>query len=153
MRDQLARDCFIDSLNDQEIEWAVHQERPRFVDDAVRLALEFEAFQNGCRQRMYQKQAGVRMQQMSQKTNMSPAFDDSHLSDIRQISQNSWIVPNDRNKIKFNNQSKNNGECHYCGYKGHFIKDCRKRLYDLRMARKNTKGHLVLIKTRETHIS
>lgn len=87
------------------------------------------------------------------KTNMSPAFDDCHLSDIRQISQNSWIVPNDRNKIKFNNQSKNNGECHYCGYKGHFIKDCRKRLYDLRMARKNTKGHLVLIKTRETHIS
>lgn len=61
MRDQLARDCFIDSLNDQEIEWAVHQ------DDAVRLALEFEVFQNGRRQRMYQKQAGVRMQQMSQK--------------------------------------------------------------------------------------
>lgn len=74
MRDQLARDCFIDSLNDQEIEWAVHQERPIFVDDAVRLALEFEAFQNGRRQRMYQKQAGVRMQQMSQNTNMSPAL-------------------------------------------------------------------------------
>lgn len=139
MRDQLARDCFIDSLNDQEIEWAVHQERPRFVDDAVRLALEFEAFQNGRRQRMYQKQADVRMQQMSQKTNMSPAFDDSHLSDIRQISQNSWIVPNDRNKIKFNNQSKNKGECHYCGYKGHFIKDCRKRLYDLKNGQKEYK--------------
>lgn len=133
VRERLARDCFIDSLNDQEIEWAVHQGRPRFVDHTVNLALEFEAFQNIRKQRMYQKQAGVRMQQMSQNTNMSSAFL------IRHISQNSRIFPNDRNKIKFNNQSKNNGKCHYCGYKGHFIKDCRKRLYDLKNCQKEYK--------------
>lgn len=45
---------------------------------------------------MYQKQAGVWMQQMSQNISiiMSAAFDEPHLSDIRQISQNNRNVKN-----------------------------------------------------------
>ena len=45
---------------------AVHQGKPKFVDDAVQLALEYETFQNGRKQRIYQKHFGVRIQQMSQ---------------------------------------------------------------------------------------
>ncbi|KAL3886126.1 hypothetical protein ACJMK2_026142 [Sinanodonta woodiana] len=39
VREQLARDCFLDALNDPEVEWAVHQGKPKSMDDAAHLAL------------------------------------------------------------------------------------------------------------------
>lgn len=68
---------------------AVHQGKPKFVDDAVQLALEYETFQNGRKQRIYQKHFGVRIQQMSQNMS-SNVVDDFQSSGIRQISQNNW---------------------------------------------------------------
>ena len=47
LKDQIARDCFIDSINDHELEWFVYQGKPKTVDEAMQLALEFEAFQVG----------------------------------------------------------------------------------------------------------
>ena len=47
LRDQIARDCFIDALNEHELEWFVYQGKPKTVDEATQLALEFEAFQSG----------------------------------------------------------------------------------------------------------
>ncbi|KAL3841725.1 hypothetical protein ACJMK2_019831 [Sinanodonta woodiana] len=47
VREQLARDCFLDALNDPEMEWAVHQVKPKSMDDAAHLALEFESFRSG----------------------------------------------------------------------------------------------------------
>jgi hypothetical protein len=47
IRERLARDSFIDSLNDAELEWAVFRGKPITVDDAVRLGLEYEAFEAG----------------------------------------------------------------------------------------------------------
>ena len=49
VREQLARDCFIDSLNDADMEWAIFQAKAKNIDDAVQVALEYEAFQNGRR--------------------------------------------------------------------------------------------------------
>ena len=68
---------------------AVHQGKPKFVDDAVQLALEYETFQNGRKQRIYRKHFGVRIQQMSQNMS-SNVVDDFQSSGIRQISQNNW---------------------------------------------------------------
>lgn len=50
-REQLAKDCFIDSLCDAQLEWAVYQGKPLSLQQAVTLALECEAFQNGRKQR------------------------------------------------------------------------------------------------------
>ena len=47
VREQLSKDCFIDALNDHDLEWAVLQEKPHSVEDALKLALEYEAFQKG----------------------------------------------------------------------------------------------------------
>ena len=49
VREQLARDCFVDSLNEAELEWRIFQGKT--IDDAVQIALEYEAFQNGRRKR------------------------------------------------------------------------------------------------------
>ena len=44
VRGTLARNVFEDSLNDSDMEWAVHQGNPKTIETAVKLALEFEAF-------------------------------------------------------------------------------------------------------------
>ena len=41
------RGCFIDAINDLELEWFVYQGKPKTIDEAMQLALEFEAFQVG----------------------------------------------------------------------------------------------------------
>ena len=38
-------------MNDHDLEWAVLQGKPRSVEDALKLALEYEAFQKGRRGR------------------------------------------------------------------------------------------------------
>lgn len=58
-RDQITKDSFIESLNEQEMEWSVFQGRPRNLEDAVRLALEYEAFQQA---RGRRNRIAVRMQ-------------------------------------------------------------------------------------------
>ncbi|CAG2192882.1 unnamed protein product [Mytilus edulis] len=45
----LARDCFIDSLNDADMEWAIFQAKAKNIDNAIQVALEYEAFQNNRR--------------------------------------------------------------------------------------------------------
>ncbi|CAG2188437.1 unnamed protein product [Mytilus edulis] len=49
VREHLARDCFIDSLNDADMEWAIFQAKAKNIDNAIQVALEYEAFQNNRR--------------------------------------------------------------------------------------------------------
>ena len=44
-RDSIAKDAFIESLNSRDLELAVFQGRPKNLQDAVNIALEYEAFQ------------------------------------------------------------------------------------------------------------
>ena len=52
LRDTLAKDCFIESLNDVELEMFVCQKEPDTLDDAVRVALKYEAFSQIRRKRL-----------------------------------------------------------------------------------------------------
>ena len=49
LREQLSKDYFIDLLNDHELEWAVLRGKPESVDNALKLALEYESFLIGQR--------------------------------------------------------------------------------------------------------
>ena len=49
VREQLPKDCYIDSMDNADLEWSILQGNPKTVDDAVKLALEYEAFQRGKR--------------------------------------------------------------------------------------------------------
>ena len=44
LQDNLARDHFIDALPESEVQWCIHQVRPRSLCDALTTALEIEAF-------------------------------------------------------------------------------------------------------------
>ena len=45
LRATLGRDAFVDALAEPDLEWAVYQGKPKTVDQALHLALEYEAFQ------------------------------------------------------------------------------------------------------------
>ncbi|KAJ8051141.1 hypothetical protein HOLleu_04599 [Holothuria leucospilota] len=44
LQDQLARDHFVDCLEEPELRLGVHQTRPKILEEAVQAALEIEAF-------------------------------------------------------------------------------------------------------------
>ena len=44
MRENMAKDTFLDALNDRDLELSVHQSQPKSMQDALRIALEIEAF-------------------------------------------------------------------------------------------------------------
>ena len=43
----MSKDSFIEALNDAEMELFIYQKEPATIDDAVRLALKYEAFTQG----------------------------------------------------------------------------------------------------------
>jgi hypothetical protein len=51
IREQLARDNFLDSLNDAELEWAVYRGKPKSVEESVQISIEYEAFRYGHKRR------------------------------------------------------------------------------------------------------
>ena len=69
LRDQIARDCFIDSLNEQELQWFVYQGKPKTVDEAMQLSLKYEAFQAG-RKRVVSVRQCTKNDQTSETSNI-----------------------------------------------------------------------------------
>ena len=55
LQETLAKEHFIDALQDADIRWRVFQSRPTSLEDAVRVAVELEAFQIADRQRTGQR--------------------------------------------------------------------------------------------------
>ena len=49
VREQFSKDYFIDEINDHELECAVLRGKPESVDNALKLALEYESFLIGRR--------------------------------------------------------------------------------------------------------
>ena len=45
VKEALARDTFTDAINEADMEWTIFQGKPRGINDALRLSLEYEAFQ------------------------------------------------------------------------------------------------------------
>lgn len=105
-RDQITKDSFIESLNEQEMEWSVFQGRPRNLEDAVRLSLEYEAFQQA---RGRRNRVAVRMQR-------EEPTDTNNRNDAHQIA----LISQNTEK-KFNKK----GPCFYCKKDGHIKSECR----------------------------
>ncbi|MCG8046215.1 MAG: hypothetical protein JAY66_11110, partial [Candidatus Thiodiazotropha taylori] len=62
LRDTLAKDCFVEALNDAELEMFVCQKEPETLEEAVRVALKYEAFSHSRRKRLMTSKSSVRMQ-------------------------------------------------------------------------------------------
>ncbi|KAJ8018186.1 hypothetical protein HOLleu_43967 [Holothuria leucospilota] len=61
LQDQLARDHFVDCLEEPELRLGVHQTRPKTLEEAVQAALEIEAFYTVERQRNFPLRKPVRV--------------------------------------------------------------------------------------------
>ena len=57
VKEALACDAFTDAVGNADMEWTIFQGKPKGVDDALRLALEYEAFQMGRSRRVGPKYA------------------------------------------------------------------------------------------------
>jgi uncharacterized protein YjhX (UPF0386 family) len=47
MTEMIARDAFMDALDDMEMEWRIFQTKPHSIDEALQAAIEFESFRQG----------------------------------------------------------------------------------------------------------
>jgi hypothetical protein len=139
VREHLARDCFIDSLNNSEMEWAVFQGKPATVDDAMRFAMEFEAFQTG-RKRRIDGKADVRMQQEVTDT---PPVDDLLQGMGARLAKLEMEVPTNPSFPHHNRPAPKppaGRACYYCGEEDHFISRCEKRRRDMSQQPGNPQG-------------
>lgn len=115
VKEQLARDCFIDSLNDADMEWAIFQAKAKNIDDAVQVALEYEAFQNGRR-----KHIGNRPVRYLCKNDVDVTDRESYLTG--QIGDISSRLA----KIESSDKPSKPYTCYHCGLPGHIKKNCPK---------------------------
>ena len=61
LQETLAKENFVDSLQDADVRWRVFQSRPGSLEEAVRVAVELEAFQVADRQRTGQRKPTARV--------------------------------------------------------------------------------------------
>ena len=109
LKDQIARDCFIDSINEHELEWFVYQGKPKTVDEAMQLALEYEAFQVG-----HKRVANVRQ--------CSTTDQAEETSDVDKILNRLKTLESKFKTIV--GQTSANIICYKCRARGHKARDC-----------------------------
>ena len=119
LRDTLSKDSFIEALNDAEMELFICQKEPVTIDDAVRLALKYEAFTQGRRKRLSSAKSGVRMQYEEDFPNISQNDIEEIKNDIRELKTSS------NGQIHKGKPAQNNrGACFGCGQLDHMIRSC-----------------------------
>ena len=147
-RDKIARDAFIDSLNDSDMEWSVHQQKPHTIDHALQYAIEYESFQKG-RIRRVGERRGLRMQTITKPTEVlsSTPSEQTFAEEIHNTcevtyretetsSQDNFPpeaveVPTLNQQRQFretlaSSNTNNKKVCWFCNTQGHFKKECRK---------------------------
>ncbi|CAG2186668.1 unnamed protein product [Mytilus edulis] len=100
--DSLAYRSFREALNDYDLAWALTQSNIDAVDDALNLALKYEAFHSSHRKPNLRK-----------------------LAEVSEVNTN-YNAP----KTHFKGGNSGKGACYYCGEPGHFKRDCEKRMTD-----------------------
>ena len=112
IRETIARDCFIDALNDAELEWSVYREKPTSLTDALTTALEHEAFKTGRLRRTGGTGQVVRSQQETAPKETGNDADQvlGRLAALLEDRERSPQTNRDRKS-----SSKGKGACFYCG--------------------------------------
>jgi hypothetical protein len=106
------------------MEWAICQCASENIDEALNLALNYEAFKMS-RNRKYANTQHVRQQQ---------EVGDHGSQNLYAIGEHSQtqVSRSDRNDAK---------KCFYCGKPGHFKNKCRKRQFDIQSGKLNVSSH------------
>ena len=126
MREIMAKDSFVDALNNADMEWSVFHGKPQTLCEAVTLALEYEAFHKG-RLRRKLEETGERWleKKTEEDTQRSPHSVDDILRRLEVIlrrEESRSGKPEDRQK-----GSPGRGKCSQAR---HYKVDCEKRRAD-----------------------
>ena len=141
-------------MNSADLEWSILQGKPKTVDDAIKLALEYEAFQRGKRDR----QSDFRPFRASEETLLNgtdsqyrPGQQQSNhgsstvIGASQQPSNNSYNNKQCYRKgheeidCRMRRRLGGNKSCFYCGAQSHFIRNCEVRKNDLKISVPYTK--------------
>lgn len=119
LRDTLSKDCFIEALNDVDLELFICQKEPERLEDAVRIALKYEAFSQGRRKRLALSRTGIRMQHEDVPNSAVSRNEIQDIkSELRELRANSGAQTGS-GKFGPYNQG-----CFTCGDPLHFRRDC-----------------------------
>ena len=136
IRESMAKDSFLDALNDKELELAIFQSRPKTLQDALRTAIEIEAFH-----RSRDRRLPLRTLKESKCTNDTKTSVQELQATIARLeeelkltklSQGDDVKTDHSSSVKSSYRSKHKVVCYYCDKPGHVVKDCRKKLADKR---------------------
>lgn len=123
LRDTLSKDCFIEALNDADMELFICQKEPETLDDAVRIALKYEAFSQGRKKRTASAKAGVRMQFEDELPDLTLRDElreiKSELRDIKNEKSNTQTAPENMYVPR-----RNSRQCFLCGDDRHLVRAC-----------------------------
>lgn len=140
IREQLSCECFVDALDDPDLEWAVFQTKPGMLSNAIKAALEYEAFQTGRKRRVSEKPVRS-IQQPSAASNTKVQAGEGNTADatlqslLDRLAELETFVKKEPTKNKADTSkgtsqqpmaSKKRGDCNYCKQSGHWIADCPK---------------------------
>ena len=129
VRDSLGYRCFRDALNDHEMEWAVYQSSSESIEEALNLALKYEAFQMSRRR----KSTRQSLRQQTLVDNEMTSIPDANKFECNSNEMKTLIdrvAKLEEKSPKNDSKKKFDGKCFYCQKIGHIQRDCRKRLRD-----------------------
>ena len=137
----LAMGFFVDAISDAEMRLKIQQTRPKDLNEAVKVAVELEAFDRAERQRRGQKYArqtdvqtegNSELKQLVELINEDRKKDTSNLSELIDLMKQSQKEANydTRNRIpqsKTDMNSKPKKRCYICGDEKHLANTCPKK--------------------------
>lgn len=155
--EMIAKDQFIDALSDFDMRLRIQQSRPKSLNDAVRLAVEIEAFCRAERQRRHDVGFARGATKDAVDINTASAHSSIGVNEeilkLRQeIQQSMRDLENKISKLSASKGSDKSNDtnaehvegfpfkCHYCGRRGHKIKDCFMKLNQEQTQKKAAKS-------------
>ena len=131
----MAKDSFLDALNDRELELAVSQSQPKTMQDALKTAIEIEAFHRSRDRRLPLRSLketkcvndteNVTVQEL--QVRIAKLEEELKLAKLSQVEN---AKQGDSSGSKSSQKSKRKVVCYYCDKPGHVVKDCRKKQWD-----------------------